>query len=105
MDKTRISVASKEYVRAHITVTKDGAPFNPTVDSVHFAFTATEDLTGTITWNTGSWETDSISGKRYARCLVGPGAVVLAKGTFVVHVRVTDDPQIPAIKAGIVEIY
>jgi len=105
MNKTRISVASKEYVRALVDVTKDGVVFNPTSDGVQFAFTAIENLSTAPTWNTGSWETDPVTGKHYARCLVGPGAVVLAVGAYVVHVKITDDPQIPAIKAGTLTVY
>ena len=102
MSHLRISSVSKQYVRSHVEAEKNGVEYDPTGDVVHFAFTATDDVDG-ATWNAGSWETSS--GRHYARCLIGPDAVVLTKGTYVVHVRVTDNPEAPADKVGMITIY
>lgn len=102
MSHLRISSVSKQYIRSHVEAEKNGVEYDPTGDVVHFTFTTTEDIV-VATWHSGSWET--VSGRHYARCLIGPDAVVLAKGTYVVHCRVTDNPEAPADKVGTITIY
>jgi hypothetical protein len=104
MKKWEISSASTEYIPAKIT-----APHNPTSLSVGFAFTATDDLTGAI-WRSAVWDgvavlQDNGTYEAVAQSLVGAGGTVLAVGSYIVHVRVTDNPEIPAKKVGILEIY
>jgi len=95
----KISALSKEYVKVRFTVDKAGVAYNPTGDDVKFAFTLTNVLTG-ATWYQGSWET--VAGKYYALCLVGPGGQVTltAGNTYLVSVKVTDNPEIPVKTAG-----
>lgn len=73
-------------------------PYNPTSDSVVFAFTAPGTKpTGSTTWYAGSWEI--ANGNYLARCLVGPtGTVTLAAGTYSVWVKITDSPEIPVLE-------
>jgi len=104
MKKWEISSASTEYVPAKIT-----APHDPTSLVVGFAFTLTDDLTGAV-WRSAVWETpaelqDDGSYQAVAKSLVGAGGTVLATGNYSVHVRVTDNPEIPAKKVGVLEIY
>ena len=50
-------------------------------------------------WKTASWETDATTTPPtyYARCLVGPGGTVpLAPGTYMIWLKITDAPEIPA---------
>lgn len=55
-------------------------------------------------WQLADWET--ISGRYYARCLVGPGGTVtLAVGNCNVWVKVTDNPEVPIMPAGTLTIY
>lgn len=103
VNNLHISTASKEYVRAEVEANINGVPYDPTGDTVMFAFTATDNLVG-ASWYTGSWETGGTTGY-IARCLVGPGVVDLAKGTYVIHVKVTDNPEVPIKRAGVLVVY
>jgi len=96
---------SIEYVRVLMTVEKDGAVFNPTSDVVKMTFTAVDSLVGTETWYDSSWETAGI--KYFARCLIGPtpGKVELTHGTWFVWVKVTDNPETPIKRAGVIDVY
>ena len=94
-----ISAESKQYVRVPIA---DVAGANPTGDTVEMAFP----LIGQepVTFYLGSWQT--ISGVFYARCLVGPSSSgpVLTVGYYDVYVRITDDPEVPVLYAGTLEV-
>jgi hypothetical protein len=103
--KWEISSISKEYVPAAVT-----APHDPTALTVMFAFTTSEVAAG-ATWYSGSWDGAAVlqsdgTYRAIAQCMVGPGGTVtLAVGSYVVHVKVTDNPEIPAKKAGILKVY
>jgi len=96
---------SVEYIRVQMTVEKNGAVFDPTSDVVKMTFTEEDSLVGTESWYVGSWET--AGSKYFARCLVGPapGLVELTHGTWFVWVKVTDSPEVPIKRAGVVEVY
>lgn len=105
MPTIRRSVLTKEYVRVKVAASlPDGTVVNPTATTVRLAFTApgvdpvTNDWQTTTTWAT-------VGSSYYAQCLVGPGAVVLVKGRYRVMVKVTDNPEVPAIDAGTLSIY
>lgn len=99
----KISTVSKVYIKIPLSAMVNGAVRDPSGDSVSFAFTKDEDLSST-TWYSGSWETDA-KGVHRARCLVGPGGVVqLAKGTYIVSVKPTDSPEIPALFSGVLKV-
>jgi len=104
--------SSLQYIRYKVTATVNGNPgYDPTADVVQFGFQPTASVAADVaptTWLTGSWETDTISGVTayVARCLVGPG------GTFVpatltnywVWLRVEDNPEIPVVQVGELQI-
>jgi hypothetical protein len=51
----------------------------------------------------GNWVTEG--GIYYAQALVGPGSSsILAVGFYDVYVKVTDNPEVPVIRAGLLEI-
>lgn len=79
------------------------ANYNPTADTVQFAFMPPGVNPGTTDWKTGSWTTNP--GPQYmAQVLVGPGTggVVLAVGVYVIWLKVIDNPEtfIPAGGVG-----
>lgn len=97
---------STEFVQLQVQATLNGAPYNPTADSVAIAFvpitsppTSPDPTSGE--WNTAAWETDSNPATYWASILVGPlnGGVNLAVGSYVACVRVTDNPAVP-VKQG-----
>lgn len=102
-----ISSLSVEYIKVEVTFTVAGVVTDPTADVVQLAFKApgTDPVGGD--WVTGSWESDvTVASRpiRYARCLVGTGGKVLAKGDYMVWVKVTDSPEAPAKIAGLLEV-
>jgi hypothetical protein len=103
-----MSTLSLEYVRVRVQATESGAAQDPTGDTVAMAFVAAAVNPGGTDWKTASWETDTTTtpDTYYARCLVGPaGTVTLAAGTYDVWVKVTDSPEIPALRAGSLEVF
>jgi hypothetical protein len=99
---------STEYVLVPVSATKNGAPYNPTSDTVQFAFmpTATQ-FPGVSDWVAGQWDISS-GNPIYpynAKCLVGPGGTItLAIGTYVIYIKVTDSPEIPVLVGGQLQI-
>lgn len=102
---TRISALSLERIKVPVTATVNGASYNPTVDTVQMAFKPPKDEPAAGDWLTASWET--IGGKYHARALVGPGGgvITLTKGRWNVWLKVTDNPEVPVIDAGQIEVY
>lgn len=107
----QIAVSSLEKIRVRIESSNDqGQPVNPTTDTVQFAFTAdrmTEPQSGD--WVLGSWSTwapgGTIKPVYRAVCLVGPGgAKTLTAGRYWIWVRVTDNPEIPVLSAGELQV-
>lgn len=100
-----ISAASVEYVRVPVSATASGAAVDPTADTVQMAFIATAAAPGVSDWKTASWETDATTtpDTYYARCLVG-SAVTLTAGTYTVWVKVTDSPETPVKRAGLLRV-
>jgi hypothetical protein len=102
-----ISTASLEYVRVPVSATASGSAVNPTADTVVMAFIDGTDAPGASDWKTASWETDANTepDTYYARCLVGTGgAVVLTAGTYSVWVKVTDSPETPVKRCGLLRV-
>lgn len=94
----RMSSQATEYVYSTITV--DGAaPSGSTV--VAFAFLPGTDPTSATVWQTGEWS------EGRARLLIGPanGGHVLAVGSYRVFVRVTDNLEVPVLRAGYLTVY
>jgi hypothetical protein len=91
-----------------VTATLLGLPYNPTGDTVQFAFMPTptqvpqpSDLVAGA-WET--WTTDVLYPYR-AKCLVGPGGTIsLGIGTYIVYVKITDNPEVPFDPVGQLQI-
>lgn len=99
---TRISAASLEFVRVKVAARESGVDVDPTLDTVSMAFISTGSAPGTADWKAASWETDASTDPDtyYARCLVGTGgSAVLAADTYAVWVKITDNPEVPQLKA------
>lgn len=80
---------------------------NPTTDTVEMAFMATDGEPTAPDWKSASWETDTGPNpdRYYARCLVGPtGTVALVDGRYSVWVRVTDAPEVPIRRVGVLQV-
>lgn len=82
-----------------------GVPFNPTGDPVYMAFMpqATQ-VPQNTDWQTAIWATrpGNILEPYAAACLVGPGGTIqLGIGTYVIYVRVQDNPEIPILQASL----
>ncbi len=92
----QISSQSKQYVRVPVTASSD-----PTHDAVAWAIVPPG--TEPSTFVTGDWQT--IGSTFYARVLVGPGtSLVLSRGLYEMFVKVTDTPEIPILRAGVLEV-
>lgn len=99
-----ISHLATEYVLVPLQVTKAGVPYNPGADTVQFAFMPNAVQVPTSgDWVSGSWETvaTNIIYPYNARCLVGPsGSTALTLGTYVMYLKITDNPEIPVLVGG-----
>ena len=103
-----MSQLATQYYLVPISATKAGAAYNPTGDTVAFAFMpqATQ-VPGNSDWVTGSWDTNtsSVLYPYNAKCLVGPsGTTTLGIGTYYVYCKITDSPEIPVLQAGILQV-
>ena len=94
------------YIYSDCTVTKAGAPYDPTTDVVKWAFVLVGQPLSSATWTTGSWET--VNGVHSARinvaAVVGSADVVLPLGNYTAYYQVTDSPESPRIPLGSVSI-
>lgn len=106
IDDLQISHLSTEYVKVPVSVTANGvAGYNPTNDVVMLAFTAVGSTPGDSDWKTSDWET--ITGKYYARALVGPGThsvQQLTVGQWWVWAKISDNPEVPVMLCGQIEV-
>jgi hypothetical protein len=103
-----MSHLSLKYYIVPVAATKAGAPYNPTGDTVQFAFmpTATQ-VPGSGDLVAGSWDTNqySILFPYNAKCLVGPGGTItLGIGTYIVYQKTTDLSEIPFDIVGQLQI-
>ena len=96
------------YVFIPFAVTKSGLPYNPTGDAVAFAFAPTATYVPQNTdWVAGSWDTDTtqVIYPYSAKALVGPaGTITLGIGTYIMYVKVSDNPEIPVLICGQLQI-
>lgn len=93
-----ISDLSTVFVRSRILATVSGAIYNPTADVVEVAFKAPGVDPAGPDWHAASWETAGTA--YYARLLIGPaGGFVLAVGTYIMWIRITDAPEVPVLEA------
>ena len=107
-DTTGMSHLATMYVFIPFAATRSGLPYNPTGDAVAFAFMPTPtQVPGNTDWVAGSWDTDTtdIIYPYSAKCLVGPaGTITLGIGTYVIYTKVTDNPEIPVLITGQLQI-
>lgn len=97
----QLSSTSTEYVAYRVTATDyTGAALNIGTDSVSIAFLAPGAKPTSSDWQSASWISSGVAG-----ILVGPGGLTVAVGSYIGWVKVTDNPEIPVIPAGILEIY
>lgn len=109
MTTLEISTASLAYVRVRVVVTKAGAVYDPTGDTVGMAFLQAGATPTSGDFKTATWETDNASTPGTpayrAMCLVGPGGTVaLTAGTYMTWVRVTDSPEVPVLRTGVLKV-
>lgn len=90
-----ISSLSKQKIFAEVTTT---AVADPTSDTVAVAVAPT--YTPVTTWAAATWVTQP-GGVFLVSVLIGPGTDIgpLAVGIYNVWVRVTDNPEIPVMRA------
>ena len=94
---------STQPVQQQINALAAGVSYDPSGDPLYMAFVPqpTYGPVPNVTseqWNTAYWEVDP--GPVYwASCLVGPanGGVVLAQGSYLIAVKITDDPAVPVL--------
>jgi hypothetical protein len=99
-----LAAASTEYIRVPVTATEAGEPVDITGDTVALGFTDSWNSDAPAEWHPATWET--INDVHTARLLIGPGTdVALTAGAWDVWVKVTDNPETPVLKAGVLRIY
>jgi hypothetical protein len=102
-----MSSLSTEYCIVPVSARVQGVLINPTTDVVQFAFKAEGADPGVSDWLTGSWaSTTPLNNFYQAQILVGPGAGgnVLAIGTYVIWIKITDNPEVPVRQPGTLTI-
>lgn len=106
-EDTTITIAaiSTEYLPVNITTTLGGISFNPTSDTVQFAFIAGPDEPGSGDWHNGTWS--SSNAPYIAQILIGPanGGLVLDPGSYIIWVKIISSPQVPVFPVGTLTIY
>ena len=99
-----LSHLSTQYVLIPVSATKNGSSYNPTSDTVQFAFAPTPTyVPQNSDWVSGSWITNSsnILYPYSAQCLVGPGGTTsLGLGTYQIYIKISDSPETPVLVAG-----
>lgn len=103
----QMSRLSLQYLNVPVQAFRGGTAYNPTPDVVQFAFI---DNVGSVPtsgqWVNGSWITIANYNYPYAaQCLVGPGgATAPTTGTYTVWLQITDNPEVPVLIAGQLQI-
>jgi len=107
-DTIGMSQLSTQYVFIPVQATKSGTPYNPTGDPVAFAFMPTATSVPQVSdWVAASWDTNtsSVLYPYSAKCLVGPaGTTNPGIGRYYMYLKITDNPEIPVLIAGLLEI-
>ena len=104
-----ISRQSLQYVGVPVkAVLTTGAALNPTSDPVYMAFLpqATQQP-ASGDWKTAIWaaRASDVIYPYAAFCLVGPGGTTeLDLGTYVMYLKVTDNPEVPVLVTGYLQI-
>jgi|SRR6185295_9897766 len=101
-----LSHLSLEYVKVPVGVVINGVTYDPHLDVITMAFPlrGVDPVVGD--WKAASWEADG-DGGWLARCLVGPAPGVIqlaANTTYDVWLKITDSPEVPVRKVGLLEV-
>ena len=103
-----ISQLSTQYIFIPIAATKNGLPYNPIGDVVQFAFAPTPTyVPQSGDWVAGTWETDTTNAlyPYSAACLIGPsGTINLGIGTFIIYLKIRDNPEQPVLICGQLQV-
>lgn len=103
-----MSRLSLQYLTVPVNAVKGGTAYNPTADTVQFAFV--DGFSGSVptsgSWVNGIWTTMANLNYPYlAQCLVGPGgSTAPTTGTYTVWLKIIDSPEIPVLIAGMLQI-
>lgn len=106
-----ISHLSLQYVGVPVkAISLNGNSYNPTGDPVSMAFMPQATQVPQLSdWQAAVWATraGNIIEPYAAYCLVGPGGTIqLSIGTYVVYVKITDNPEVPVLQASLqLEVY
>lgn len=108
-DTIGMSQLSTQYVFIPVQATRSGVAYNPTGDSVQMAFMPQATQSPQVSdWVAASWDTNqsSVINPYSVKCLVGPtgGVISLSLGTYYMYVKITDNPEIPVLLGGILQI-
>jgi len=99
---------STEDVNIPVNALRAGVSYNPTADTVQFAFMPTPtQVPQNSDWVSGSWDSvpSNVLYPYTAKCLVGPaGTITLGIGTYIIYVKITDSPEIPVRIAGQLQV-
>jgi hypothetical protein len=94
------SALSTQYVQVRVQAVSPDGVYDPTSDTVAFAFTSASPPFGAPSeWIPGSWAT--YPGPQYwAQVLVGPvgGDITLAYGTWLGWLKITGSPEVPVLQ-------
>jgi hypothetical protein len=94
---------SLEYLRIEVEATRDGNSYNPTSDSVQVALPVVDVPPILTDWADAGWQT--IDDDYFARVLVGPdGDINPGVGDFDILVKITDSPEVPVLRAGLLRV-
>ena len=104
-----ISQLSLQYVGIPVrAATLSGTSYNPTSDTVQMAFMPTATAVPQVSdWQAAVWSAipSNIIYPYAAYCLVGPGGTINPGiGTYVVYLKVSDNPEVPVLVAGYLSI-
>lgn len=100
------SVLSTQYVQTLIAVTSVSGDYDPTTDTIAWAFTSANayPAVSPSAWTDGEWITYP-GDQWWAQILVGPaGAVTLATGTWQAWVKISDSPEVPVLQPFLLQI-
>jgi hypothetical protein len=104
-----MSHLSTKYVYIPVAASQPpGISYDPASDPVSFAFmptpTQVPQPADLVSGSWDSWSSDIIYPYR-AKCLVGPsGTITLGTGTYVIYLKITDNPEIPFDIVGQLQI-
>jgi hypothetical protein len=102
-----LSALSTEYIQIPVAAVVNGEAYDPTGDTVQFAFKPIGADPGNTDWTGGSWASlTPVNGFYYAQCLVGPqnGGTVLPVATYAIWIKVTDNPEVPVRSPGLLQV-